>query len=125
MSKDREAVIVSGARTAIGKFQGALGREPAPRLGAAAIEAAVQRAGIAPARVEEVIMGCVLSAGVGQAPARQAALHAGIPDSVEMPAPVKATMRLAEPIMFRKRSISSMAPSCRLASARSGRRRGT
>jgi acetyl-CoA C-acetyltransferase len=75
-------VIVSGARTAIGKFQGTLGKEPAPKLGAAAIKAAVQRAGIAPGRVEEVIMGCVLSGGVGQAPARQAALHAGIPDSV-------------------------------------------
>ncbi len=82
MSKEREAVLVSGARTAIGKFQGALSKEPAPKLGAAALKAAIERAGIAPDRVEEVVMGCVLSAGVGQAPARQAALIAGVPDRV-------------------------------------------
>jgi len=82
MSKDREAVIASAARTAIGKFQGTLARESAPKLGGAAVRAAVERAGIAPDRVEEVIMGCVLTAGVGQAPARQAALNAGIPDTV-------------------------------------------
>lgn len=82
MSKDREAVIVSGARTAIGKFQGTLAREAAPKLGGVALRAAVERAGIPAARVEEVIMGCVLTAGVGQAPGRQAALNAGIPDTV-------------------------------------------
>ncbi|HET9888430.1 MAG TPA: acetyl-CoA C-acyltransferase, partial [bacterium] len=82
MSKDREAVIAGAARTAIGKFQGTLAKESAPKLGGAAIRAAVERAGIAPGQVEEVIMGCVLSAGVGQAPARQAALLAGIPDTV-------------------------------------------
>jgi acetyl-CoA C-acetyltransferase len=82
MSKDREAVITGAARTAIGKFQGTLAKESAPKLGGAAIRAAVERAGIAPNQVEEVIMGCVLSAGVGQAPARQAALLAGIPDTV-------------------------------------------
>jgi len=82
MSKDRQAVIASAARTAVGKFQGSLAKVPAPRLGAAVIREAVRRAGIAPDRVEDVIMGCVLSAGVGQAPARQAAIHGGIPSSV-------------------------------------------
>jgi acetyl-CoA C-acetyltransferase len=82
MSKDREAVITGAARTAIGKFQGTLAKERAPKLGGAAIRAAVERAGIPASQVEEVIMGCVLSAGVGQAPARQAALLAGIPDTV-------------------------------------------
>ena len=82
MSKDREAVIVGAARTAIGKFQGTLSQEPAPRLGAAAIRAAVARSGIDVRRVDDVIMGNVLTAGVGQAPARQAAIHGGIPDNV-------------------------------------------
>lgn len=82
MGNDREAVLVSGARTAIGKFQGTLAKEPAPKLGAAAVKAAIERAGIAPDRVEEVILGCVLAAGVGQAPARQAALLAGVPNTV-------------------------------------------
>ncbi len=82
MSKDREAVIVSAARTAIGKFGGGLAKVSAPQLGAVAVRAAVERAGIAPDRVEDVILGCVLSSGVGQAPARQAALHGGIPASV-------------------------------------------
>ncbi|MBZ0267212.1 acetyl-CoA C-acetyltransferase [bacterium] len=79
MSKDREAVIVSAARTAIGKFGGTLAGTPAPQLGAIAIREAMARSGVAPGRVEDVIMGCVLTAGVGQAPARQAAIHGGIP----------------------------------------------
>jgi acetyl-CoA C-acetyltransferase len=82
MSKDREAVIVGAARTAIGKFQGTLAEVPAPRLGAAVVREAVSRAGVAADRVEDVVLGCVLSAGVGQAPARQAAIHGGIPPSV-------------------------------------------
>jgi acetyl-CoA C-acetyltransferase len=82
MSRDREAVLVGAARTAIGKFNGTLSTTPAPRLGAVAIRAAVERAGISADRVDDVIMGNVLTAGVGQAPARQAAIHAGIPDSV-------------------------------------------
>jgi acetyl-CoA C-acetyltransferase len=82
MSKEREAVLVGAARTAIGKFNGTLGTTPAPRLGAAAIRAAVERSGVSADRVEDVIMGNVLSAGVGQAPARQAAIHGGIPDTV-------------------------------------------
>jgi acetyl-CoA C-acetyltransferase len=72
-------VIVSAARTPIGGFQGELKGFPAPELGAAAIRAAVERAGIESNMVEEVIMGCVLPAGQGQAPARQASLGAGLP----------------------------------------------
>ena len=82
MSKDRSAVIVSAARTAIGKFQGSLANTPAPQLGATVVRESVKRAGIDPGRVEDVIMGNVLSAGAGQAPARQAAIHGGIPSSV-------------------------------------------
>jgi acetyl-CoA C-acetyltransferase len=78
----RDVVIVGAARTPIGAFQGALSKLPAPQLGAAAIKAALERAGVAPGQVSETIMGCVLQAGVGQAPARQAAIFAGIPESV-------------------------------------------
>ena len=74
-----EIVIVSGARTPMGGFQGSLSSVPAVDLGAAAIRAAVERAGIAAADVEEVIMGCVLPAGLKQGPARQASLNAGLP----------------------------------------------
>ncbi|MCC7440428.1 MAG: thiolase family protein [Bdellovibrionales bacterium] len=77
-----EVVIVGAARTAFGSFLGALSTTPAPRLGAAAIEGALKKAGVAPNQVNDVIMGCVLPAGVGQAPARQAMKGAGIPDSV-------------------------------------------
>jgi len=72
-------VIVSAARTPMGAFQGELKDFTAPQLGAAAIRAAVERAGVKPAQIQEVIMGCVLPAGQGQAPARQAALGAGLP----------------------------------------------
>ncbi len=78
----RQAVIVSAARTPIGKFLGALAPLTAPELGAVAIRAAVQRAGVDAAEVEEVIMGNVIQGGVGQAPARQAALKGGIPATV-------------------------------------------
>src|SRR5918992_1537955 len=71
-------VIVSAARTPMGGFQGELKSFAAPELGAAAIRAAVERAKIKPEDVQEVIMGCVLPAGQGQAPARQAALGAGL-----------------------------------------------
>jgi acetyl-CoA C-acetyltransferase len=77
----REVVIASAVRTPIGSFQGALSSIPAPRLGAIAISAALERAGVAPDEVDECIMGCVLPAGIGQAPARQAALFAGLPQS--------------------------------------------
>ncbi|HXH08275.1 MAG TPA: acetyl-CoA C-acetyltransferase [Alphaproteobacteria bacterium] len=79
----REAVIVSAVRTPIGSFNGVLSSIPAPKLGALAIAEAVRRASIATDAVQEVIMGNILSAGLGQAPARQAALYAGLPDSVE------------------------------------------
>jgi acetyl-CoA C-acetyltransferase len=72
-------VIVSAARTPLGAFQGELKQFAAAELGAAAIRAAVERAKISPAQVDEVIMGCVLPAGQGQAPARQASLAAGLP----------------------------------------------
>ncbi|HVB48149.1 MAG TPA: acetyl-CoA C-acetyltransferase [Burkholderiales bacterium] len=72
-------VIVSAARTPMGAFQGELKGFAAPELGAAAIRAAVERAGVKPEDVQEVIMGCVLAAGLGQAPARQASLGAGLP----------------------------------------------
>ncbi|MBS2030406.1 MAG: thiolase family protein [Deltaproteobacteria bacterium] len=76
----KEIAIVAAARTPIGAFQGALASLSAPRLGAVAIQAAIQRAGIKPEQVEQVFMGCVLQGGVGQAPARQAALYAGLPE---------------------------------------------
>ena len=75
-------VILSATRTPIGAFQGALGSLPASRLGATAIRGAVTQAGIAPADVTDCLMGNVLQAGQGQAPARQAAIHAGLPTSV-------------------------------------------
>lgn len=78
----REVVIVGAKRTPIGSFGGALASIPAPQLGAIAIKAAMEEAGIKPEMVNEVLMGNVLQAGVGQAPARQAALGAGIPNTV-------------------------------------------
>ena len=77
------SVITAIARTAIGSFQGALSSIPTVRLGAAVIKSAVERAGLKGEDIDEVIMGNVLSAGEGQAPARQAAIYAGLPDSVE------------------------------------------
>ncbi len=77
-----EVVIIGAARTPIGKFQGALSTVSAPQLGATAIRAAVERAGIDPASIDEVLMGNVVSAGEGQAPARQAAIGAGLPVTV-------------------------------------------
>ncbi|WP_442680117.1 acetyl-CoA C-acyltransferase [Sphingomonas sp. ASY06-1R] len=76
-------VIVSYARTPMGGFQGALSSVSATDLGATAVKAAVERAGVNPDRIERIYMGCVLPAGLGQAPARQAALGAGLPQSVE------------------------------------------
>ena len=82
MSNDRTPVIVSAARTAIGGFGGTLANIPAPDLGAVAIRAAVERAGIDPDTIDEVFMGSVVPAGLGQAPARQASIKAGIPAHV-------------------------------------------
>ncbi|OPX84257.1 MAG: Acetyl-CoA acetyltransferase [Pelotomaculum sp. PtaB.Bin104] len=80
----RDVVIVSAVRTAVGKFGGSLQNTPAVELGALVIKEAVKRAGISPEQVEEVIMGNVLTAGLGQNPARQASLKAGLP--IETPA---------------------------------------
>lgn len=77
-----EAMILAGARTPMGAFQGELAGSSAPELGATAIRAAVARASIAPSDVGETLMGCVLPAGLGQAPARQASRFAGLPDEV-------------------------------------------
>jgi acetyl-CoA C-acetyltransferase len=79
---NRDVVIVAAKRTPIGAFQGALAPVTATQLGAVAIKAAIEAAGLKGSDVQEVIMGCVLPAGLGQAPARQAALAAGIPNSV-------------------------------------------
>lgn len=77
-----EVVIVSAVRTPIGSFLGGLSTIPAPKLGAVAIKGALERINLSPDVVEEVLMGNVVQAGTGQAPARQAAIYAGIPDSV-------------------------------------------
>ncbi|UKM63677.1 acetyl-CoA C-acyltransferase [Flavobacteriaceae bacterium GSB9] len=79
---DNEVVIVSAARTPIGSFMGALSTIPAPNLGAIAIKGALDKIHLKPELVEEVLMGNVVQAGTGQAPARQAAIFAGIPDTV-------------------------------------------
>ncbi len=77
-----EPVVLSAVRTPIGRFLGGLAEVPAPKLGALVVREAVERAGIQPEDVDEVILGNILSAGLGQAPARQAARYAGLPDSV-------------------------------------------
>jgi acetyl-CoA C-acetyltransferase len=79
MSTDEDVVIVSAKRTPIGAFQGVFSPVTGPQLGTAAAKAAVEAAGIQASDIQEVVMGCVLPAGLGQAPARQAALGAGIP----------------------------------------------
>jgi len=82
MSSINEAVIISAVRTPVGKFLGALKSFKATDLGAIVVREAVKRAGVKPEDVDEVIMGCVIQAGLGQNPARQAALHGGLPDKV-------------------------------------------
>ena len=78
----KDVVVVSAARTAVGSFNGSLTPLAAPQLGAVAIKAAIERAKIDPEIVEQCHMGCVLPAGQGQAPARQAVRYAGLPDHV-------------------------------------------
>ncbi|KPM30592.1 Putative acetyl-CoA acetyltransferase [Croceitalea dokdonensis DOKDO 023] len=78
----KEVVIVSAVRTPIGSFMGALSTIPAPKIGAIAIKGAMENINLDPSKVDEVLMGQVVQAGTGQAPARQAAIFAGIPDSV-------------------------------------------
>src|SRR5207253_6574814 len=82
MSSIKEAVIISAVRTPVGKFLGALKSFKATDLGAIVVREEVKRAGVKPEDVDEVIMGCVIQAGLGQNPARQAALHGGLPDKV-------------------------------------------
>src|SRR5436853_562880 len=82
MSSIKEAVIISAVRTPVGKFLGALKSLKATDLGAIVVREAVKRAGVKPEDVDEVIMGCVIQAGLGQNPARQAALYGGLPDKV-------------------------------------------
>jgi acetyl-CoA C-acetyltransferase len=84
MTQSSDPVVIAAyARTPMGGFQGALSGLKATELGAAAVKAAVERSGVDPAAVEQILMGCVLPAGLGQAPARQAALGAGLPTSVQ------------------------------------------
>jgi acetyl-CoA C-acetyltransferase len=82
MSEIKEAVIISAVRTPVGKFLGSLKGFTAPQLGAIVVRESVKRAGLKPEQVDEVIMGCVIQAGLGQNPARQAALHGGLPPTV-------------------------------------------
>jgi acetyl-CoA C-acetyltransferase len=109
---DDPVVIVSAARTPIGAFQGAYAQFSASDLGAVAIKAAVERAGIGPGEVSEVLMGCVLPAGQGQAPARQAAIKAGLGSSVPATtvnkmcgSGMKTVMLAAEALSARPRDI--------------------
>ncbi len=78
----KEVYLISGARTPVGSFNGMLSSFTAPQLGSIAIKEAIKRANIKPEIIDEVIMGCVLQGGLGQAPARQASIGAGIPPSV-------------------------------------------
>src|SRR6476646_10518607 len=82
MTDIKNAVIISAVRTPTGKFQGLLKGFTAPDLGGIAIKEAVNRAGLSGEKIDEVIMGCVVQAGIGQAPARQAAMKAGLPPEV-------------------------------------------
>ena len=82
MSETREAVIISAVRTPVGKFQGSLKGFSATDLGALVVRESVKRAGVKPEEIDEVIMGCVIQAGLGQNPARQAALRGGLPPAV-------------------------------------------
>ena len=81
-SKDREPVIIQSCRTPIGKFLGALSSLSAPDLGALVVENLIERAGVEPQYLDEVIMGNVVGTGVGHAPARQASVRGGVPESV-------------------------------------------
>ena len=101
----KEVYIISTARTAIGSFLGAISSVSAPKLGAAAIKGAIDKAGIKPQDINEVFMGNVLSAGMGQAPARQAAIFAGIPDTVPCTTVHKVCASGMKSIMFGAQAI--------------------
>jgi len=102
----KEVVIVSVARTPIGSFMGSLSTIPAPKLGAIAIEGALKKINLDPALVEEVYMGNVVSAGLGQAPARQAAIFAGIPNTVPCTTVNKVCSSGMKSIMLATQAIS-------------------
>jgi len=104
-SEGRTPVIVSAARTPIGSFNGTLASFTAPQLGAQAVKAAIQRAGIKAEDVEEVILGNVVGAGIGQAPARQAAVFAGLPYTVPCTTVNKVCSSGMKTIMFAAQSI--------------------
>jgi acetyl-CoA C-acetyltransferase len=89
--------ILGGARTPIGSFLGTLSSVPAPKLGAVAIEGAIKKSNVDGAKIDEVFMGNVLTAGVGQAPARQAMLSAGLPNTIPATTVGKAFRRLFLP----------------------------
>lgn len=101
----REVYIVSAVRTPMGSFGGSLSTVPAPKLGAAVIKEAVKRAKVSPEEVTEVLMGCVLQANVGQAPARQAAKFAGLPDTVHCTTINKVCASGMKSIMFGAQTI--------------------
>ena len=101
----KEVYIVSAARTAIGSFLGSLSSVPAPKLGMTAIKGALDKAGLAPENVDEVFMGNVLSAGTGQAPARQAAIFAGIPNTVPCTTVHKVCASGMKSVMFGAQAI--------------------
>ena len=103
----KEVVIVSAVRTPIGSFLGSLSTIPAPKLGAIAIKGALDKINLNPELVQEVLMGNVVQAGTGQAPARQAAIYAGIPNTVPCTtinkvcaSGMKAVMQAAQSIAF-------------------------
>ncbi len=133
MSKETEAVILSAARTPIGKFQGALSGIPATKLGAIAVRAAVERAKVDPKDIEEALLGSVVQAGLGQAPARQAGLFGGLPATVSATtvnkvcgSSLKAAMLCAQAIragdgdLFIAGGFESMSRAPYLVSGRSG-----
>ena len=102
----KEVVIVSVARTPIGSFLGSLSNIPAPKLGAIAIKGALEKINLSPESVQEVFMGNVVSAGLGQAPARQAAMFAGIPDTVPCTTINKVCSSGMKSIMFAAQTIA-------------------
>jgi acetyl-CoA C-acetyltransferase len=104
--KTKEVVIVSVARTPIGSFMGSLSKISAPKLGAIAIKGALDKINLNPELIDEVFMGNVVSAGVGQAPARQAAIFAGIPDTVPCTTINKVCSSGMKSVMLAAQSIS-------------------
>jgi acetyl-CoA C-acetyltransferase len=111
----KEVVIVSAVRTPIGSFGGALASVSATELGAIALKGALEKAGVAPAEVQQVIMGNVISANLGQAPARQAAKRAGLPDTVECTTVNKVCASGSKAIMFAAQAIMLGQADCILA----------